>query len=53
VTLEQILNLIVSVFHAHGAHHVSAGAVSHHWGWVLTKHWIIRVCHVGAKGCGL
>jgi hypothetical protein len=52
VTLQLILNLIASAFHHHGALHASVGAVSHHLGWIETKHWIVRVCLRGTKGCG-
>jgi hypothetical protein len=52
VTLELILNLIVSAFHEHGAVHASVGAVSDHLGWVMSKHWIVRVCMRGTNGCG-
>jgi hypothetical protein len=53
MTLQSILNFIVAAFTSHGAHHVSMGAVSDNLGWVLSKHWIIRVCHVGSQGCHL
>jgi hypothetical protein len=52
MTLNLILSWIVHVFEQHGAHHVNLGAVSDHLGWVMSKHWLIRVCRVGTKGCG-
>lgn len=51
MTLELILNLIVSAFHHHGAVHASVGAVSHHLGWVMSKHWLVKVCKLGTWGC--
>ena len=52
MTLETILNLIANALQAHGAHHVSLGAVNHVLGWVMTKRYIIKVCVIGSKGCG-
>ena len=51
MTLLNLLTWFVAVFHHHGAHHVSFGAVSHHLGWILNKHWIIRICYRGSAGC--
>jgi hypothetical protein len=53
VTLVHLLNLIVGALAHAGAHHASLGAVSDTLGWVTTKHWIVRVCEVGTKGCHL
>lgn len=53
MTLEQIITMIANVLANHGAHHAGVGAVSHALGWVETKHWIIRICRVGTRGCSL
>jgi hypothetical protein len=51
--LEFIINAVVAALHQSGAHHPSFGAVSHVLGWVETKHWIIRICKIGTRGCHL
>jgi len=52
VTLAHLMNLILgALFHA-GAKHPSFGAVSHHLGWIETRHWWIKLCYRGTKGCG-
>jgi hypothetical protein len=51
VTLPTILHFIVSIFHQHGAIHASDGAVNHVLGWVVSKHWLVKVCRLHTVGC--
>jgi hypothetical protein len=52
VTLLHLLTWIANLLAGLGAHRVSIGSVSDHLGWVQTKHWMIRICERGTKGCG-
>lgn len=52
MTLFHMLTWIADLLHAHGARHAAVSAVSNHLGWVGTKHWMIRICLRGTKGCG-
>jgi hypothetical protein len=53
VTLLHLLTWIGNLFASHGARHVALGSVSHHLGWVMSKHWLVRICYRGSAGCGL
>lgn len=53
MTLIQILNGLLSLFAHHGALHASVLSVGPHLGWLESKHWIVKVCYVGTKGCHL
>jgi len=53
VTLVHLLTWVANLFVAHGARHPGFGAVSHHLGWVMTRHWIVKICYRGSMGCGL
>lgn len=43
MNLETILSAIANTLYGLGAHHVSVGAVSHHFGEILTRHWRIVI----------
>lgn len=53
MTLLHLLTWISSIFVDHGAAHTGIGAVSHHLGWVMSKHWLVKICYRGSAGCGL
>lgn len=53
ITLLHMLTWFSHVLDLHGAHHVAVSGVSHYLGWLETKHWIIKICFRGIRGCHL
>jgi len=53
VTLLNLLTWIGHLFASHGAHRVAIGSVSHSLGWVMSKHWIVKICYRGSAGCSM
>ena len=53
MTLLNLLTWISHLFASHGAKHVALGSVSQHLGWVMSKHWLVKICYRGSAGSGL